>query len=93
VLGDSTVSSLSLTPANSVYTRCSFPSERVTYHQSEQLSIYTTNMPSSNDPKYSHSRVSCTAGYYDTPNISSAMTFDLKQFPSLSTRIVEVGGR
>jgi hypothetical protein len=93
VLGDSTVSFLSLTPTNSVCACCSFPSERVTYHQSKQLPAYTTNMPSSNDPKYSHSHVSCVAGYYDMPNVNLAMIFDLKQFPSLSARIIETGGR
>jgi hypothetical protein len=48
-------------------------------------------MSTSNSPSYSHSRLSCTAGYYDLPNINSAMIFNLKQFPCLSARIVKVG--
>jgi hypothetical protein len=50
-------------------------------------------MLSSNNPSYSHSRLSCTAGYYDLPNINSAMTFELRQFPCISARIVKIGNQ
>jgi hypothetical protein len=50
-------------------------------------------MLSSNSPRYSHSQLSCTVGYYDLPSINSAISFDLKQFPCLSSSIVKIGDR
>ncbi|KAJ7661631.1 hypothetical protein DFH06DRAFT_1325909 [Mycena polygramma] len=44
-------------------------------------------------PVFGHARLSCLAGYYDVPNISTAMTFDLTYLERVNTRIVRVDGR
>ncbi|KAJ6499666.1 hypothetical protein C8R47DRAFT_1211980 [Mycena vitilis] len=44
-------------------------------------------------PMFSHARLSCLAGYYDVPNVSAAMSFDLTYLEHVNSRIVRVDGR
>jgi hypothetical protein len=43
--------------------------------------------------QYGHQRLACTAGYFDVPNIRTEMTFELRQLPRISSRIVKLEGR
>ncbi|KAJ7103670.1 hypothetical protein B0H15DRAFT_943066 [Mycena belliarum] len=43
--------------------------------------------------RYTKPRMACLAGYYDPPSIFSAMSFDLRQLPLVSSRIVTLGTR
>ncbi|KAJ7082890.1 hypothetical protein B0H15DRAFT_952276 [Mycena belliarum] len=43
--------------------------------------------------RYFRPRMACLAGYYDPPSIFSAMSFDLRQLPLVSSRIVILGTR
>ncbi|KAJ7103997.1 hypothetical protein B0H15DRAFT_794876 [Mycena belliarum] len=56
-----------------------------------------TSPPSSMTPncggRYAKPRMACLAGYHDPPSIFTAMSFDLRQLPLISSRIVILGTR
>ncbi|KAJ7077981.1 hypothetical protein B0H15DRAFT_954753 [Mycena belliarum] len=41
--------------------------------------------------RFSQARIACLAGYYDAPSVATGMTFELKQLPIVSSRIVRLG--
>ncbi|KAJ7735282.1 hypothetical protein DFH07DRAFT_967283 [Mycena maculata] len=43
--------------------------------------------------RFTHARQSCLAGYRDIPNIHTAMKFDLRHLPRITSRIVHLDGR
>ncbi|KAJ6469216.1 hypothetical protein C8R47DRAFT_1223075 [Mycena vitilis] len=44
-------------------------------------------------PMFGHARSSCLAGYYDVPNVSTAMSFNLAYLERINSRIVRIDGR
>ncbi|KAJ7233606.1 hypothetical protein B0H12DRAFT_1239290 [Mycena haematopus] len=52
----------------------------------------TTEPPAATSALYAHARLPCGAGYSDLPNICTEMTFDLRQLPRITSRVVRLQG-